>query len=202
MNPILKGLLIGFGTSLFVGPVFFTLLKNSIQESKFNGFITALGIIISDILVALICLIFSKEFLVNYVNQTSFQIISALIIAFFGITILYKPIQIVSNSAQSSKSKSIKPLAQGFSINFINPSVFVIWIGFITLARQTFTGQIDVYKFIIGILLGIFSTDLLKVIGASFLTNYINQHNLDLLSKVIGILLLVFSSVILLKAFS
>lgn len=201
MNPILKGLLIGFGTSLFVGPVFFTLLKNSIQESKFNGFITALGIIISDILVALICLIFSKEFLVNYVNQTSFQIISALIIAFFGITILYKPIQIVSNSAQSSKSKSIKPLAQGFSINFINPSVFVIWIGFITLARQTFTGQIDVYKFIIGILLGIFSTDLLKVIGASFLTNHINQHNLDLLSKVIGILLLVFSSVILLKAF-
>ena len=202
MNPILKGLLIGFGTSLFVGPVFFTLLKNSIQESKFNGFITALGIIISDILVALICLIFSKEFLVNYVNQTSFQIISALIIAFFGITILYKPIQIVSNSAQSSKSKSIKPLAQGFSINFINPSVFVIWIGFITLARQTFTGQIDVYKFIIGILLGIFSTDLLKVIGASFLTNHINQHNLDLLSNVIGILLLVFSSVILLKAFS
>ena len=61
--------------------------------------------------------------------------------------------------------------------------------------------QIEVYKFIIGILLGIFSTDLLKVLGASFLTKYLNQRNLDLLSKVIGILLLVFASVILLKAF-
>ena len=201
MNPIFKGLLIGLGTAFVVGPVFFTLLKNSIQVTKFNGFLTAFGILIRDILVALICLLFSREFLANYVNQTSFQLIGAMIIAFFGIAILYKPIQIASNPGQTSKSKSIKPLAQGFSINFINPSVFLIWIGFITLAEQTYTEQIEVYKFIIGILLGIFSTDLLKVLGASFLTKYLNQRNLDLLSKVIGILLLVFASVILLKAF-
>jgi threonine/homoserine/homoserine lactone efflux protein len=201
MNPILKGLLIGFGTAFIVGPVFFTLLRNSIQGTKFNGFLTAFGILISDVIVSLICLLFSREFLANYVNQTSFQLIGALIIAFFGFAILYKPIQIASNPRQTSKSKSIKPLVQGFSINFINPSVFVIWIGFITLAEQTYIEQIEVYKFIIGILLGIFSTDILKVLGASFLTNYLNQRNLDLLSKVIGILLLVFASIILLKAF-
>ena len=106
----------------------------------------------------------------------------------------------MNNQDQMPNKKTIKPLAQGFSINFINPAVFVIWIGFITLADQTFTEQKDVNGFIFGILLGIFSTDLIKVFGATFLTRYLKQSNLDLLSKIIGILLILFSLAILTKA--
>ena len=200
MNPIFKGLFVGFGTAFIIGPVFFTLIKNSIQGSKLNGFLTAFGILISDILVALICVVFSKEFLINYVNLMSSQLIGALIIAFFGISILTKPMQIMNNQDQMPNKKTIKALAQGFSINFINPAVFVIWIGFVTLAEQTFTEQKDVNSFISGILLGIFSTDLIKVFGATFLTRYLKQSNLDLLSKIIGILLISFSIAILIKA--
>ena len=74
MNPIFKGLLIGLGTAFVVGPVFFTLLKNSIQGTKFNGFLTAFGILISDILVALICLLFSREFLslINHLHPYTY----------------------------------------------------------------------------------------------------------------------------------
>ena len=200
MNPIFKGLFVGFGTAFIIGPVFFTLIKNSIQGSKLDGFLTAFGILISDILVALICVVFSKEFLINYVNLMSSQLIGALIIAFFGISILTKPMQIMNNQDQMPNKKTIKALAQGFSINFINPAVFVIWIGFVTLAEQTFTEQKDVNSFISGILLGIFSTDLIKVFGATFLTRYLKQSNLDLLSKIIGILLISFSIAILIKA--
>jgi threonine/homoserine/homoserine lactone efflux protein len=200
MNPIFKGLFVGFGTAFIIGPVFFTLIKNSIQGNKLYGILTAFGILISDILVALICVIFSKEFLFNYVNLMSSQLIGALIIAFFGISILTKPMQIMNNQDQMPNKKKIKPLVQGFSINFINPAVFVIWIGFITLADQTFTEQKDVNGFISGILLGIFSTDLIKVFGATFLTRYLKQSNLDLLSKIIGILLILFSLAILTKA--
>lgn len=200
MNPIFKGLFVGFGTAFIIGPVFFTLIKNSIQGSKLNGILTAFGILISDILVALICVVFSKEFLINYVNQTASQLIGALIIALFGFSILFKPMKIVDNQNNLSSKKSIKPIAQGFSINFINPAVFIIWIGFITLAEQTFTEQKEVNGFIFGILLGIFSTDLLKVFGATFLTRYLKQSNLDLLSKIIGILLISFSIAILTKA--
>lgn len=200
MNPIFKGLFVGFGTAFIIGPVFFTLIKNSIKGNKLNGILTAFGILISDILVALICVVLSKEFLINYVNQMSSQLIGALIIAFFGISILVKPMQIMNNQDQMSYKKTIKPLAQGFSINFINPAVFVIWIGFITLADQTFTEQKDINGFIFGILLGIFSTDLIKVFGATFLTRYLKQSKLDLLSKIIGILLILFSLAILTKA--
>ena len=62
MNPIIQGLFIGLGTSFIIGPVFFTLIKNSLQGSKLNGILTAFGILVSDIFVAFICLVFSKEF--------------------------------------------------------------------------------------------------------------------------------------------
>ena len=200
MNPIIQGLFIGLGTSFIIGPVFFTLIKNSLQGSKLNGILTAFGILVSDIFVAFICLVFSKEFLINYVNQTSFQLIGAAILAFFGISILLKPVQLSNNQNKHSPKKAIKPLMQGFTVNFINPAVFVIWIGFVTFAEQTFAESSTVYWFIFGILLGIFSTDVMKVFGASFLTKYLNPKNLIILSKIIGILLISFSIIVIIKA--
>ena len=200
MIPIIQGLFVGLGTSFIIGPVFFTLIKNSLQGSKLNGILTALGILLSDIFVAFICLIFSKEFLINYVNQTSSQIIGACILAFFGISILFKPVQLSDNQEKQLPKKAIKPFMQGFTVNFINPAVFVIWIGFVTIAEQTFAESYHIYWFIFGILIGIFTTDVMKVFGASFIADYLNPKNLISLSKIIGMLLILFSIIVVINA--
>jgi threonine/homoserine/homoserine lactone efflux protein len=200
MSPVIQGLLIGLGTSFIIGPVFFTLIKNSIQGSKSNGFLTAIGILVSDILVAFICLIFSKEFLINYVNQTSSQLLGASILAFFGVSFFLKPVQISNDPKHQKPKNAIKSLMQGFSINFINPAVFIIWIGFITLAEQSFSYPTKVYWFIFGILMGIFSTDIIKVLGASFIMQYLNPKKLIVISRIIGLFLLLSSTIIIVKA--
>jgi len=89
---------------------------------------------------------------------------------------------------------------QGFTVNFINPAVFVIWIGFVTIAEQTFTESYHIYWFIFGILIGIFTTDVMKVFGASFIADYLNPKNLISLSKIIGMLLILFSIIVVIKA--
>ena len=51
----LEGFLLGLGTALFIGPVFFYLLKITLEQGFQYGFIVALGIILSDIVCVAIC---------------------------------------------------------------------------------------------------------------------------------------------------
>lgn len=188
MPPVIEGIFIGFGTAFIIGPVFFTLLKNSLEGNKINGVLTALGILTSDLLAAMFCLYFSREFLINYVNQTSFKIVGCIILFVFGISFYFKPHNFTRD--EGNNTNSIRPFFQGFSINFINPSVFVIWIGFIALANQRFNTSFEIHSFIIGILIGIFSTDLIKVFGASIIAKKLSPHWMNRLFKLMGIFLI------------
>ena len=53
---ILTGILLGLGTMLFVGPVFFYLLKSTLESGFKAGIAVALGIILGDVICAGIAL--------------------------------------------------------------------------------------------------------------------------------------------------
>ncbi len=199
VSPLIHGIALGFGTALMIGPVFFTLLKNSMQGRKLYGILTALGIITSDIIVVIICLLLSQEFLIYYVNQLGFQLFGIAILIFIGISFIIKPIELPTQNSKLPSKQSLKTFIQGFSINFINPAVFLIWIGFIAIGNQKFTEKFDVYTFIIGILFGIFSTDILKVFAAVSISKYLKSNKLVVFSKILGLVLITIALFILAK---
>lgn len=186
---ILKGILIGLGTVIFIGPVFFTLLKNSMQRGLASGILTALGILVSDIAVAIICYYIAADFINEYVNHPYTKFIGAAILISFGLAFYFRPIKDLTNETLAAGKGYLKSFLQGFLVNFANPTVFVIWIGFVAIGQSLYNTSVDLNLYIIGILLGIFFTDASKAIGAAYLSKYIRSNRLSFIYKIIGIVI-------------
>ncbi len=184
---LLHGLLLGLGTAVLLGPVFMTLLRNSLQYGIKNGILTAIGILSSDVLVVSICYTITGDFLKYYVNSPGVKLLGALILIGFGISFIHSKRTNVHNStAEMHLNGKWKSFSQGFLVNFANPTVFVIWIGFITIAESDYSASLERVIFLLGILLGIFLTDIAKAIGAHYISNLLTNYNLNYVYLLLG----------------
>ncbi|MBI3234780.1 MAG: hypothetical protein HYZ42_12215 [Bacteroidetes bacterium] len=82
---------------------------------------------------------------------------------------------------------------KGFLVNFVNPFVFVIWISVVALAKGRYPSETEVGIFLIAMLLGIFSTDMLKVFLAHKLRSLLKPVLLRKVFNIIGLVLIGFS---------
>ena len=197
MSAFLHGFLVGLGFIIFLGPVFFYLLKNALEKGFWVGFFIALGIVIGDLVCLVICSFGAVPFFNNPNNQFWIGIIGSCILLGLGIKFLVKP-ESKTKSAESpipqkiSKTNYVTYFVQGFLINFVNPFVFVIWIGIIGYAETEYGYGKDMLAFFIAALLGIFSTDLLKAYFAHKIKKFLTKKFMRNLSRVFGVILIVF----------
>ena len=63
IDPLIKGLLLGFLLSISIGPVIFAILKQSLTNGRKAGFIFVAGVSASDITLLTICNIFTSLFI-------------------------------------------------------------------------------------------------------------------------------------------
>jgi threonine/homoserine/homoserine lactone efflux protein len=191
--PILTGIFLGLTTLLFIGPVFFYLLKSSIESGFRAGLAVAIGIILGDIICVLLAIYGFGSFFESPENQKWFAGIGGVILLLFGLKYFFKP----SLSEMKSKSNSSKNLViygvNGFLINFVNPFVFAVWFGFYTLNRSKFEDKNTVVSSLIVTLSVIFITDILKAYFAQKLTPFLNKKRLLMLFKVFGVIMIGFS---------
>lgn len=189
--PFLQGLAFGLGTALFVGPVFFTLLKNTIQYGKRAGYAVAVGIFTSDVCVLLISLLFAKAFLQDIMDHSYSTKVYSLLLLLFSILFFVTKVNTSDSNAKLSTGKIWSSFIQGFLVNFVNPFVFVIWMGFIAIAEKyDNSSQLLFYG---GILLGILSTDLLKVLMSNKIKSFIKDQWLSTFYTILGLVLLSFA---------
>lgn len=192
MNSIFNGLLIGFGTAFILGPVFFTLLKNSHNFGIKGGIFTALGILVSDIFVVAICYYFTGDILDKYIHQPWLKWAAACVLFILGYRFVTQPaVNKESNAASQITNPLLKSFIQGFLVNFVNPAVFVIWITFIGFAKADYADDNTAFwSFILGILLGIFSTDIIKSFAADYVTSKIKNKFFEYIFKSLGVILI------------
>ncbi len=184
---LLHGLFLGLGTAVLLGPVFMTLLRNSLQFGVKKGILTAMGILSSDVLVVSICYTFAGDFVKYYVNSPGVKLLGALILIGFGISFIKsRKHNLQSSIAEIRSNGKLKSFSQGFLVNFANPTVFIIWIGFITIAESDYSTSFTQVLFLVGILLGIFITDIAKAIGAHYISNLLTTYNLNFLYLFLG----------------
>lgn len=198
---IITGLLLGLSTLLFVGPVFFYLLKSTLSGGVISGIAVAVGIIIGDIIYVIIIL----KGLGDYLNQPEITrwlaLAGGLILLALGTKYLFAKYSESLNGEKLKKLAMGKHAFNGFVINFVNPFVLGVWVLFLSINTSKFDNQKSIVLSLITTLVVIFVTDILKVLFAEKLKRFLKPRPLKLISKLFGIIMLVFGLRLLLEFF-
>lgn len=186
-----EGLLFGLGTILLIGPVLFVLLRASIKNGSKAGISVSIGILISDIIYAVICYKSLDYFFKFGKVNTIINYFGFAILLLTGLFYFFKREDIQKGTDSVSKKDYFNYFIKGFSINFFNPFVLGVWVYFSNYGKQKHEGQVII--FLVGILLGIFITDLLKVYFSKYINRFVNSKNLLLFYKISGIIMILFA---------
>ena len=189
---VITGILLGLSTLLFIGPVFFYLLKSSLEVGFKAGFAVALGIIIGDVIYVILALQGLGGFLQKEENAKWMAMAGGLLLIGMGLKYLLRP-SIKTKGSKKTNSRSLWIyLLNGFLINFVNPFVFGVWVLFLTINQTKFDSQTSVVVSLSVTLAIIFLTDLLKAIFANKLKKFMSATRLKVVYQIFGIIMLLF----------
>ncbi|MDE0771010.1 MAG: LysE family transporter [Salibacteraceae bacterium] len=188
----LEGYLIGLAMIVFIGPVFFTLLQSALRFGKLSGTMVAFGIIASDVVCILIYFFgLNSVELPSSFNYTIAAIGALFLIAMGMKYLLQKPPN--SEVVFASKLNLVSSFTKGFLVNFVNPFVFVVWAGIVVFAKESYPTPTEVQLHLIGVLAGIITTDLLKVLLADKIKPFLKPKILEKTTKFFGIVMIGFA---------
>ncbi|MFC2176280.1 LysE family translocator [Bacteroidota bacterium] len=188
----LEGFGVGLAMVVFIGPVFFTLLKSALSYGFWAGMMVAFGVFVSDVLCVTLCAFGAIPFFKNPDNQFWLAIIGSVILFGIGLKYLFKPSVNTESELKLGKGQYTAYFVKGFLVNFVNPFVFLVWIGVIGFAQTKYGVGADLWLFLGAALLGILITDSTKVVFANRLKNLFKPQFLLKAYQVIGILLIGF----------
>jgi len=195
MDVVINGLLFGLLLSILIGPVFFSLIQNSIEKGFNAGFFMAIGIAASDTIYILITYLGISQL----TNSASFNMwlggIGGTIMLIFGLTSIFKPVP-VKGPKQHHEESSIwfKQIFKGFLLNGINPFVLLFWIS--VASKVTLNFQYSSYQatgFFITLIVTVLLTDILKAYFSTKLSEIVTPRFMKIMNRVVGIALIAFS---------
>lgn len=192
MQALTEGVYMGLLLSAMIGPVFFTLIQNSLESGFKYAMVLALGILSSDFLYVIVTY-FGISFLAKFPNfEWYLAIFGGVILVGFGISNFWKKVaeRPSTGGIPFRKLKKRKAFFKGFSINGINPFVLLFWIsiaGLVTIKNDF--DKVDIISYYFGILATVFCFDLLKAFIAKKLKRLITPKIMWILNRVVGVLL-------------
>lgn len=187
-----EGFLIGLAMVVFIGPVFFTLLKSALNYGFWAGMMVALGIFFSDVVCVGLCSFGAIPFFENTENQFYLAIGGSVILFGLGLKYLFKPNVNVDEQVKLHAGHYTAYFTKGFLVNFVNPFVFLVWISVIGLAQGKYGNSDDLWIFLGAALVAILVTDSLKVVFADRIKKFIQPKFLLRAYQVIGVVLIGF----------
>ena len=196
---LLKGLTLGLLLSISVGPVIFSIIKQSLNNGHKGGLAFVLGVSLSDITLVFVSNVFTTVFsyltkhrdLIGIAGSTFLIIMGIYFIFFKKVRVNDSGVQVV----QLSRRDYIRTFLSGFFMNTLNPAVFIFWL---TTSTTLITLSAE-YRFIafLTCLLFVLATDILKVLMAQKIRKRLTPHNIQILSRINGLVLLGFGVVLL-----
>jgi len=191
---ILKGLALGLMLSISVGPVIFSIIKQSINNGHKGGFAFVAGVSASDITIVVISNLFTQMFdsLLEYKNEIGIGG-SALLIGLGVYITFFKKIKVNEGGLQVINIEThqyIKIFFSGYFMNILNPSVLGFWL----LTSTSLLAQTQEYRLIVYItcLVLVASFDFLKVMLAGRIRQKLTPHNIHIINRISGMILIGF----------
>ncbi len=194
MEIIISGIGMGIVLSFLTGPVFFALLKTSIEKGFYAGMMLAAGVVIADAGYVALSLYGSSYLTPNgpYLNYIGYA--GAAILFGIGIYYLFKKVSI-NYEPSSSRTKKLGYFLKGFAMCVFNPSLLLYWIS-VTSGVISVTGGFNpkvILPFFASILITQFSLDTLKAYFANKLRKKITEKTLIKLNRIAGGLIIIFA---------
>jgi threonine/homoserine/homoserine lactone efflux protein len=192
LEAILSGLTLGCILALSVGPVIFTIIKQSLTNGHTGGFSFVAGVWASDIVLVVISNAFSALVADLLVYKNVIGYLGSIFLVIMGIYYLFfKKVQLrmdtEGNVVRFRKRDMLKIFSGGFFINTLNPSVFIFWLGTATaFAKYSMNQRMMVFAVCIAINI---AADVAKVLLAGKLRNRLTLHNISVINKVSGLIL-------------
>jgi len=199
---ILLGMGAGLISSFLTGPVFFAMIKTSIEKGFKAGFSLAIGVIISDvILIGLV--LFGSQFLVY---QDSFDkyvgIFGGIFLLAVGIYYLFSTVSINYENNTLNKISKRGYLLKGFLMCILTPSTLMFWIIVSSIISVKLNNMLNekLLCFIIAMATQL-TIDGLKSYYSSKLRYKIKEDTLKKLNKVAGVIIIVFAFWLMYKTY-
>ena len=208
VDALLKGLAIGLLLIFSVGPVIFTIIKQSINHGRRGGFSFIIGVWISDVIWVMLSNGFSEAIKTLLHFKIPIGIAGCCFLIGMGIYFafikkieprrLQEPTEIAGDviTPAGKKTNYFAILSSGFIINTLNPAVISFWV----IMAASLASVYSFYERII-----IFSTclavnilaDIGKVLGAGYIGKKLSDKVILLINRLSGVLYLIFGFVIL-----
>lgn len=195
MAVILKGMMFGLLLAVMLGPVFFALIQNSISKGFKSGIYMALGIAVADTAYIFLMFFSVKLFMNNDTVSVWLGGLGGLIILITGILSLRKKSEAAEDQKLNKGQTSFfKQFAKGFVLNGINPFVLLYWLGVMTLVTNSYHyDQNEIIVFFSGIIGTLLITDFSKVALSHRLRRWITPKRMNIMNKIVGVALILFS---------
>lgn len=194
IESIISGIGLGFVLSFLTGPVFFALIKTSIEKGFYAGVSLAAGVVVSDVFYVALTLYGSSFLALENKYRIQIGVAGSTILFAIGIYYLFKNVK-VNYETTTSKRHNTGYFLKGFIMCIFNPAILLYWLS-VTSGVISISGEIDpaeVIPFFGSILITQFSVDVLKAYYANKLRYKIKEKTISNLNRIAGVLILIFA---------
>lgn len=194
IDALIKGITLGLLLAISVGPIVFTVIKQSLNNGKKGGLAFISGIFISDIFLVFCSNAFTEFFtgLKVYTNQLA--IAGSILLVSVGIYFLFfKKIRVNEEGKQLiffRKRDYARIFLAGLLMNVLNPGIIVFWLSTATMFIDHRLQQ-RIMIFSVALLLAL-GADLAKVFLANTIRKKLTVKNIHRINQVNGLILIAF----------
>jgi len=197
IQAIIKGFVMGMLLVISVGPVIFTIIKQSINNGKEGGFSFVVGVWISDLVWILLSNVFSEFVTVLLDFKKPIGITGSVFLISMGVFYLFfKKVDVHPQDISLPPlqgSDHVKLALQGFLVNTLNPGAIAFWLTSVTAISITHTIKERIIIFGTCLIINM-SADVGKVILAGKLRSKLTVHNIRVINRISGFILLCFGT--------
>ncbi len=198
---ILKGFGLGLILALSVGPVIFTILKQSINNGYRGGFSFVAGVWVSDIFLVVLSNTFSQLVTDALEFRSTIGYVGSIFLIGMGIYfVFFKKVKMSGEDGSMtptfSRSDFMKVFLSGFFINTLNPSVILFWLVNATAfaANHSLWQRVLIFSVCLGLNM---IADIIKVLMAGKIRQKLNAQNISVINKISGTILMLFGAALI-----
>jgi len=195
IEALLKGITLGLLLSISVGPIVFSILKQSLNNGHTGGMAFIIGVSTSDVTMVLVSNVFTELFSTLSTHKKEIGIAGSIFLISVGVYFLFfKKLKVNEEGQQvlvKFRKRDFARIAlSGYLMNTLNPAVFLFWF----TASTTFINHTLEQKLVLFIvcLAIVFSGDIAKVMLAGKIRKKLTPHNIHIINRVNGIILIFF----------
>jgi L-lysine exporter family protein LysE/ArgO len=203
LSAFLYGIPVGFAFSFALGPIFFSLIKASLDYGFRAAVSIALGVIVADLVLLGIAYGGVEAFLPKSDMDVTFwvQLLGGLLLLGIGLSTILKKQENTEGSLLAHERRIVKHISMGFFLNIVNPANFFEWMGAASVLKSKY--QFEAFEnvsFFAGALLAVFVTELAVAYFAIRLRRVLNQRVIYGINLVTGAVFIGFGVWLLMEA--